>query len=95
MIDSAVMLLPQPDSPTTPSVWPSSIAKVTPSTALTTPSWVKKWVRRPLTSSRSSVRGRSVSPVEWQLDAHVSLDALAGIERVAQAVAEEAGRTGR
>ena len=47
-IDIAVMLLPQPDSPTTPSVLPSSIAKLTPSTALTVPSWVKKCVRRPL-----------------------------------------------
>ena len=37
-----VMLLPQPDSPTTPSVCPCPISNVTSSTALTTPSWVKK-----------------------------------------------------
>ena len=33
----AVVVLPQPDSPTTPSVLPPSMAKVTPSTARTTP----------------------------------------------------------
>ena len=36
-------LLPQPDSPTMPSVWPCSTANETPSTALTTPSSVSKW----------------------------------------------------
>ena len=60
MIDIAVMLLPQPDSPTTPRVLPSSTEKLTPSTALTVPSWVKKWVRRPRISSRGLRRpGRS------------------------------------
>ena len=50
-MDMAVMLLPQPDSPTTPSVFPSPMVKLIPSTALTVPSCVKKWVLRPLTSS--------------------------------------------
>ena len=36
MIDNAVIVLPQPDSPTTPSVSPSSTCSVTPSTACTT-----------------------------------------------------------
>ena len=38
--DSAVMLLPQPDSPTIASVSCGASAKLTPSTALTTP-WRK------------------------------------------------------
>ena len=42
MIDRAVTVLPEPDSPTMPSVWPCSSVKLTPSTALTTPAWVKK-----------------------------------------------------
>ena len=49
MIDSAVTLLPQPDSPTSPTVRPSSMSKVTPSTARTSPSLVKNDVRRSLT----------------------------------------------
>ena len=46
MIESAVTDLPQPDSPTTPSVPPFSIEKSTPSTARMTPPWVWKPVRR-------------------------------------------------
>ena len=38
-----VTLLPDPDSPTTPSVSPGMIEKLTPSTALTRPSSVGKW----------------------------------------------------
>src|SRR6185312_12463394 len=49
MMDSAVTLLPQPDSPTSPTVWPSSISKLTPSTALTSPSLVKNEVHKSLT----------------------------------------------
>src|SRR4051812_20481915 len=49
MIESEVTLLPQPDSPTSPSVFPSSISKLTPSIARTSPSGVKNDVRRPLT----------------------------------------------
>ena len=37
-----VTLLPQPDSPTIPSVFPFSTVKLTPSTALTMPSSVRK-----------------------------------------------------
>src|SRR6185312_12752889 len=50
--DSAVTLLPQPDSPTRPRVSPKPSSKLTSSTARTTPSGVKKWVERFLTSSR-------------------------------------------
>ena len=35
--DSAVMVLPEPDSPTMPSVSPCRSEKLTPSTAFTTP----------------------------------------------------------
>ena len=47
MIESAVTLLPQPDSPTIPSVSPLLMWKSMPSTARTTPSSVKKWVFEP------------------------------------------------
>src|SRR6185312_7950591 len=49
MIDSAVTLLPQPDSPTSPTVSPSAMSKLTPLTARTSPSLVKNEVRRSLT----------------------------------------------
>src|SRR4030095_15596526 len=51
---SAVTDLPQPDSPTTPSVSLLSMCRSTPSTARTVPSSVKKYVLRFLTSSRRS-----------------------------------------
>ena len=50
-IDSAVAVLPLPDSPTTASVRPLSSEKPTPSTALTTPSAELKRTRRSWTSS--------------------------------------------
>src|SRR5207302_9407922 len=43
--------LPDPDSPTMPSVSPCLTSKLTPSTALTTPSSVSKYVRKSLTAS--------------------------------------------
>src|ERR671934_2429885 len=54
MIVRQVTLFPEPDSPTIPSVCPFSIEKLTPSTALTTPSSVLKWVFRSRTSSRAT-----------------------------------------
>ena len=51
MIVRQVTLLPDPDSPTIPSVRPFSIENVTPSTALTIPSSVLKYVFRSRTSS--------------------------------------------
>src|SRR6185503_4180593 len=50
--ESAVTLLPQPDSPTSPSVSPWPSTKLTSSTARTTPSGVKKCVERLRTSRR-------------------------------------------
>ena len=46
MIDFAVTLLPEPDSPTMPSVSPGRSVKLTPSTARTTPASVKNQVCR-------------------------------------------------
>ena len=40
--DSAVMVLPQPDSPTMPSASPCRSEKLTPSTAFTTPQRLKQ-----------------------------------------------------
>src|SRR3990170_1657398 len=82
--DRAVMLLPQPDSPTTPTVLPSPISYETPSTALTVPSWVKKWVRR----SWISRRGRSDLWTVMPLLPHP----LARVEGIPQAVAHETRR---
>ncbi len=58
MIERVVTLLPQPDSPTRPRISPRSTWKSTPSTARTRPSRVLNDVRRPLTSSSRSPRGR-------------------------------------
>src|SRR5687768_2217682 len=52
MMESAVTLLPQPDSPTMPSVRPRSRLKSTPSTARTSPRSEAKYVCSPRTSSR-------------------------------------------
>src|SRR3954462_8798654 len=49
MIAMLVTLLPEPDSPTMPSVLPRSTENVTPSTARTTPSSVAKETRRSFT----------------------------------------------
>src|SRR5262249_45003673 len=51
MIVRQVTLFPLPDSPTMPSVFPFSTLKLTPSTALTIPSSVSKYVFRSITSS--------------------------------------------
>ena len=55
MIVRQVTLFPEPDSPTIPSVCPFSTENETPSTALTTPSSVRKDVRRSLTSRSATV----------------------------------------
>src|SRR3954469_11353508 len=65
MMLSAVTLLPQPDSPTIPSVRPRSTLKSTPSTARTSPSSESKTVVRPLTSSSAA---RSDMPGDFVLD---------------------------
>jgi hypothetical protein len=49
--ESAVTLLPQPDSPTIPSTSPWSSENDTPSTARTVSSSIRKWVLRSVTSN--------------------------------------------
>src|SRR5437867_4372777 len=60
MMDRLVTLLPEPDSPTMPRVFPRSITKDTPSTALTTPSSVANRTLRSLTCRYGSVVGLAV-----------------------------------
>ncbi len=48
-IDSAVIDLPEPDSPTIPTASPAFSSSEMPSTARTTPRGVKKCVRRSVT----------------------------------------------
>ncbi len=57
-IDIIVTLFPEPDSPTTPSVWPGRTSNETPSTAFTMPSSVLKYVRRSRTSRSGASSGR-------------------------------------
>ena len=54
---SAVTDLPQPDSPTSPSVSPLSIRKLASFTAVSMPSSVANDTRRPLTSSNGVLSG--------------------------------------
>src|SRR5947207_15556080 len=56
-IDSAVTLLPQPDSPTIAKVSPGMTWNETPSTARTMPSRVKNQVLRSATSSNGRPAG--------------------------------------
>ena len=57
MIERERTVLPDPDSPTMPSVLPRSIVKVTPSTAPTSPRGVRNCVLRSVTSSSAPVPG--------------------------------------
>src|SRR5438105_4800620 len=90
--ESAVTLLPDPDSPTMPSVSPAATEKLTPSTARTTPASVKKYVLRSRTSStvRPACGARSASGAgSSAFIATPSSPARLGIEPVADAVAEK------
>jgi hypothetical protein len=53
-MESAVTDLPEPDSPTTARVSPGASENEIPSTALTVPRRVKKYVLRSLTSRRGA-----------------------------------------
>src|ERR1700755_706200 len=71
MIVSPVTLLPEPDSPTMPSVRPSSTENETPSTARTTPSAVRNLTSRSAISRRGLTRAGSRVPpprVEQRVD---------------------------
>ena len=50
MIDSAVTLLPQPDSPTMQTVLPALVFRVNPSTARSVPRGVRNEAKNPGTS---------------------------------------------
>src|SRR5262245_8472147 len=78
--ERAVTVLPQPDSPTTPTVSPRSMRRSTPSTARTMPSSVLNQVFRPRMSNRVSCT------------LTLLLKHAARIEGVAQAVADEVDR---
>ena len=59
MIDSAVTLLPQPDSPTTPSVLPATRSKLTPSTTRTVPSSPTELGRQRFDPKHDVTQGRA------------------------------------
>jgi hypothetical protein len=81
-MESAVTDFPEPDSPTIPSVAPRSSEKLTPSTAWTTPSRVKKCVLRSVISRSASyvsfVRGSRASrmPSEMKYE-HMTISVIA------------------
>src|SRR5207237_5512699 len=81
--DRAVIVLPQPDSPTTPSVSPASMCSETPSTARTTPREVKNWV---CSASTFSKVWPNLTPELLWLALHTR------VERVAQPVAHKRER---
>src|SRR5262245_43864343 len=59
-MERAVTLLPQPLSPTAPSVAPGARSKLTPSTAFTVPSSWWKYVLSPRTDKRGSARSAAI-----------------------------------
>jgi hypothetical protein len=63
MMDRAVTLLPQPDSPTTASTSPGRTSKLTPSTAWTVPTSVWKTVLRSSTWSSAPALASTSSGV--------------------------------
>src|SRR5258705_11822720 len=79
MIARPVVLLPQPDSPTSPSVSPRSISNVTPSTAWTSPTWRWRMIPsrignqtfRPSRRSTGTLPAAAVGPVEVSRPASV------------------------
>src|SRR6476646_7358180 len=72
MIARPVVLLPQPDSPTSPRVSPRSISNVTPSTAWTSPTWRCRMIPsrignqtfRPSSRRSGTLPAAAVAPVE-------------------------------
>src|SRR4051794_12893292 len=90
MIDRFVTDLPEPDSPTMPSVSPLRRSKLTPLTALTTSSSMKKKVLRSWTESRTSPLPLPLFTLAPRRKRSVPLLlAHLRIERVADAVAQE------
>ena len=65
-----MVVLPEPDSPTTPSVWPLRSWKSTPLTALNSvllnrPDLKKKLLRRPLACRITGASGSLALPAPW------------------------------
>src|SRR5581483_4394524 len=90
MIDSAETDLPEPDSPTMPSVSPGRIDQLTPSTALTTPASVSKWTRRSSISINGSPAAAAVGLLPSSvIGASERPSSEFRIERVADPVAHE------
>src|SRR5829696_353909 len=82
MMERAVTLLPLPDSPTIPIVSPASRENETPSTALTTPSWVLKCVLRLFTSSiATDYSSLSTWPLATRMEGYSSGDVRARVPR--------------
>ena len=89
MIDIAAIVLPQPDSPTTPSVSPASTSKLRPSTAWTVPLRRRIRVSRPIhleqsrhrryrSCSRTSNASWSASPMKLKATTVITMIASAG-----------------
>src|SRR5471032_431317 len=74
-------VLPLPDSPTMPSVWPDATWKSTPSTARTTPSRVWKWTLSPSTASSG--------PIWPAFAGGAASGADTGIERIGEAIGQK------
>src|SRR6266508_1644967 len=82
-----VTLLPDPDSPTIPSVFPFSMLKLTPSTALTIPSSVWKYVFRSFTS-RSAIDASSTGSPRAAL-AEPDPRVYPGVQKIDEQVEED------
>src|SRR5216683_8231193 len=97
MSESAVTLLPQPDSPTIARVSPGASEKLMRSTALTTPRRVKKNVCRSSTASKASDAAdgaagfASCSLAVTVMGSGRPSVAQARIEQIAQRIAEQVG----
>src|SRR5215211_278926 len=89
MMARLVTLLPEPDSPTMPRVWPGSSEKLTPSTALTTPSSVSKWTLRSRTSSSAMPTSHHAPAAGGRCIITPLSDGLELLERLPAAVAPE------
>src|SRR5437588_5125100 len=88
MIDSIETDLPQPDSPTMPSIVPRSTVKETPSTARTSPSRVLKNVCRLFTASRGI---RTPSAASSRARAAPLRLPRPRVERIPESVGDEEG----
>src|SRR5690349_24899974 len=87
--ESAVRLLPQPLSPTTPRVPPGGREKDTSSTASTGPASSDSWVFNPRTSRRGSDMGCTGGPVNSRPGPSLPGQLLQELLLVDEALADE------